>query len=457
MTVKDQDKELANDILKRNYYDNFKTHRGKTLEIYLSGKCKSNCKYCYLKKHQKEIYPIEFDNNDLIIKNFQILMNWYVENEFCNKLDFFSGEWLTTPLRDPIMQIMYDTFKDKDYNHKPDYILAADNMQFLRDDKCTQEIQNWIDKFAEIGITIPFSCSVDGKYCEQDRRLCDDEYYKKLFSFMEKNKLLAHPMVSSYNAKYWIDNYQWWQDNAPEYVAKKLMMLEVRDETWTEETISDLIHFLDFEIDYIYHNYFKEDKEDFLRFVLKMKTKRHLEFNDISYINISLPNSAIDLNSDVPSCSYSSSLCVRIGDLAIIPCHRQGYDELVFGHYNVVDNKIIDFEPKNVALMVMKDHIKKSTMPHCENCKFSGVCIGHCLGNSYEQYRNPLVPVKQVCDMLISKYTFLIYKFNSMGLFEYLPNISDEMRPEYRRYFIDLINSILKTDEGKKEECHCCE
>ena len=51
MTVKDQDKELANDILKRNYYDNFKTHRGRTLEIYLSGKCKSNCKYCYLKKH----------------------------------------------------------------------------------------------------------------------------------------------------------------------------------------------------------------------------------------------------------------------------------------------------------------------------------------------------------------------------------------------------------------------
>ena len=43
--------------------------------------------------------------------------------------------------------------------------------------------------------------------------------------------------------------------------------------------------------------------------------------------------------------------------------------------------------------------------------------------------------------MLKAKNTFLIYKYNSMGLFEYLDDIP--MRDSYRVYFKDLINSIL--------------
>jgi hypothetical protein len=66
-------------------------------------------------------------------------------------------------------------------------------------------------------------------------------------------------MISSNNVKYWIDNYLWWQENAPKKIADNMMSLEVRDETWTTESIADLIKFCDFVIDYRIKNVYNND------------------------------------------------------------------------------------------------------------------------------------------------------------------------------------------------------
>jgi len=68
-TVHEQDNRLANDMLERNYYSYFRKGH-KKIEIFLNGVCKANCKYCYLKKHQEDLFPIESYNLELILNNF---------------------------------------------------------------------------------------------------------------------------------------------------------------------------------------------------------------------------------------------------------------------------------------------------------------------------------------------------------------------------------------------------
>jgi len=38
---------------------------------------------------------------------------------------------------------------------------------------------------------------------------------------------------------------------------------------------------------------------------------------------------------------------VRLGDLAICPCHRQAYDEYLYGHFVVENNRITGIKANN--------------------------------------------------------------------------------------------------------------
>jgi hypothetical protein len=84
-------------------------------------------------------------------------------------------------------------------------------------------------------------------------------------------------------------------------------------------------------------------------------------------------------------------------------------------------------------------------MPKCENCKFQGVCIGHCCGASYEEYGNFLVPQMEVCSMYKSKISFLIYKYYMMGLFDddVWESVMSRFHHERRRYLEELITDTL--------------
>ena len=434
--TKEQDNELFYDILNRNYFQYFKQGE-KSLEIFLNGLCQANCEYCYLKKHQKDLFPVKLFNLDTIINNFQLIINWYIENHFTNEIDIFSGEWLTTQLRTPILTILYNSFKDISPIYRPKRIIFPDNMLFIKDDNITNEVQEFINKFKQINIPLLISASIDGKICEFGRTEINDEYYKKLFNFLEINNFGCHPMISSNNIKYWIDNYLWFQKISPK-VAASLMMLEVRDETWHKEAITDLLKFCDFLIDYKLKNYFNNDLKEFAKYIFTPTDKYGHNYTPekIYYQNI-------DKGLDRITCSVQHSFVIRAADLKIIICHRTAYPELELGEMIISNNKISSFNSKNIALLIMKLYAKKSCLPHCENCLINGICIGHCLGNSYEVCSNPLIPVKEVCDMYKAKNSFLIQKYDKLGLFEIIKNENIILDINYKNYILDLKDNIL--------------
>ena len=60
----------------------------------------------------------------------------------------------------------------------------------------------------------------------------------------------------------------------------------------------------------------------------------------------------------------------------------------------------------------MNIHLKKSSTPHCENCPFVIFCKGFCCKESYNYCLNPIIPLRETCEMKKVKYAFLFYKLN---------------------------------------------
>ena len=56
---------------------------------------------------------------------------------------------------------------------------------------------------------------------------------------------------------------------------------------------------------------------------------------------------------------------------------------------------------------------------------------------------NPLIPIKENCDMQKAKYSFLLYKYNSLGLFN--KNIIDNTHLSLidKQYLLDLKDKVL--------------
>ena len=219
------------------------------------------------------------------------------------------------------MDIFYNAFKDAEY--KPKAIGIPDNMSWVADDEITARVQAWIEKMRSIGIIAYFSASVDGKYCDDSREAHVDEFYQKLFDFLDKNKFGAHPMISSQQIENWSDNINWWYHNAPLEVKRYLYLLEVRDDSWTEDKILSYLKFLDYYTDRMVTDNLDGSKESKI-----LQLKRVLDLvpekdeNNIYGANpVKLLPQWVTTGYDVLGCSLFSALIVRMGDMAVPLCH----------------------------------------------------------------------------------------------------------------------------------------
>lgn len=448
--VYEENKKLANDFLNDLYYDSFKKGN-KAIELFLLGSCKANCQYCYLKKYQSDLYPQQFCDFSLIINNLEKILNWYIDNKFTCKFDIFSGEWLTTPLADKVFDLFENKFAPIEEKYRPKTILMADNGHFLQSEYYTAKVEDYIARMEKLNINVIISLSVDGYYCDYNRQEHDEKFYNTLYDFCVKYNYGIHPMVSSDNVKYWIQNYKWWKNTYPE-ISKNIMMLEIRDDTWNEESIQDLIKFCDFLIDAKYEEY-NQDKSEFLKYIFNLFGRINRTKSSIPYNPIQLHSRGINDNLDRLSCAMYNNLIIRVGDLSVGPCHRLMYPEQLFGFYNSNNDTITDFEPKNVSALIAYKKIKRSCLPYCENCFFHIFCPGHCFGASYETYGNSFVPIKEVCNLYKAKITFVLYKLDSLNLFdeEGISFLKTHLNSFEYQQFHDLYTSIIKDSSIKKE------
>ncbi len=385
------------------------------------------CEYCYLAR-QKELYPREVMKPEIIKKNMRIFLDWCLSEGFSfHQVDLFSGEIWHSPFGWEILDILLSYIRRGLYIET---VMIPTNASFVLSDRALIEMANRIEDYANAGCRLQLSGSIDGGLSDgitrrgNTERLTEDkngdDFYDRFFSFWQKHGFLFHPMVSAENVKYWKENFLWWDEKCGEYgydAFRDVMMLEVRNHGWTEENILDYMDFLGFLIDKFLAEHCSGDVG---------KLTNHLFLTDIfnpggsGYVNFGLTKA-----DSFQGCTVSDMFTVRLGDLAIPPCHRTAYDGLLYGRFRVEDGKITGIEehdPQTASRILFQDSILCS--PGCDCCPYNSFCLRGCYGAQQEAGKDPFMPIESVCRLFKGKIDFLIEKFEKLGVWDILEKIS---------------------------------
>ena len=397
------------------------------LELYVTTACNQNCEYCYLVRHE-ELYPREAMKPETIKKNMKIFLDWCLKEGFSfHQVDLFSGEIWHGPFGWEILDILLSYIRQ---GLKVETVMIPTNASFVLSDRAVAEMANRIEDYERAGCRLQLSGSIDGGLSDgitrrgNDDRLTNDknseDFYDRFFSFWQKHGFLFHPMVSAENVKYWKENFLWWDEKCREYgydAFRDVMMLEVRNPGWTEENLEDYKDFLDFLVDKFLKERCSGDVE---------KLANHLFLTDIfnpggsGYVNFGLTKA-----DSFQGCTVSDMLTVRLGDLAIPPCHRTAYDGLLYGRFKVEGGKIVGVEehnPQIASRILLQDSILCS--PGCDCCPYNSFCLRGCYGSQQETEKDPFMPLESVCRLFKGKIDFLIDKFDALGVWGILEKVS---------------------------------
>ena len=419
-TFKEENNELLKNILDMYFFSEWDNNTKddffkNSLEIIVTSDCNLKCEYCYLYRYGDSLYPKNIRNRQTILNNLKILLDYLIEKKYrIDRLDIFSGEIWESDFGIEILEILFKYLKDNKIFNK---ILIPSNGSFINNSYFSSKIKNLIKRFKDIGVLLMFSISIDGKILEnytrsfkkeENNELRTDEYYDNIFKFVQMNNFGFHPMVSAYGIEKWIDNYDWWVQMLKKYNMSidRLMMLEVRNDNWTKESIDMYLKFLNHVIDYKFKYIYNENKVEFAK-------KQFGISNNIGYNNTAL----LQVGNRF-TCNIQRAPHIRLGDLSIVPCHRTAYDKFKFGNFIVEDNKIKDIEAYNpeLAIRILLGN-QKALQFNCYKCAYQDFCIGGCIGSQYESTGELFLPIYSVCNLIKAKIDFLIDKYEKMGLF----------------------------------------
>lgn len=389
-----------------------------SLEIYITNVCNQRCEYCYLTKYP-DLYPEEYNSPELIKKNLRILYEYILEKGYnIPKLEFFSGEIWHSQFGWDILDITLEYIKR---GMTIGWIMIASNCSFVIKDSSFYKIQNYIDEFQRHGAPLVFSISCDGRVIEDTTRPLigeskDDDYYERLFTFAKHNNFYFHPMVASISAKQWIENYKWWINEMEKWDMdpSKIMMLEVRNADWTDESIQAYCEFIDYLIEEYFQKNCKGDVELFTRNLFNFRGGHDEKLS--GYIPWAFPQSDTFIG-----CTCATDLSIRLGDLAIVPCHRTAYNKYLYGKFKVENDKIVGIEANNpqMAVKILMSNFNLASFG-CDTCVYNDYCLKGCFGAQYEELGDPFFPVPNVCKFFKNKYDFLLNKYTKMGVIDYL-------------------------------------
>lgn len=414
------------------------------LELYLTSTCNQKCEYCYLQQFPK-LYPKEVNKKETIMRNLVIILNWLIENDYyLPELEFFTGEiWHL----DWGLEVFEETYKALQRGLRIDSIMIPSNCSFVLDEVQLCKLQRYIDKFQrEFNVRVIFSISVDGMIIEEETRPLNnkivktEDYYERLFLFAQHNQYFFHPMVGAYKIDKWIENHEWWTKMCEEYdmeVEQAVMMLEVRNDNWSDE---DIQHYCNFLKHLVMHK-LKLCKNDIGLFSQKL-----LSFYGEGGGYLPYSPSPADT---FAGCTVASSLTIRVGDLAICPCHRTAYNQFLYGYFIEEQGKIVDIVGNNpqMAIRILMANNNLCSFK-CDTCLYNIYCMKGCFGSQFENVGDPFMPIEGICKLYQTKWKFLVNLYNDLGVLDYLRNNTKTGNEAWERVqqFLNFCQEVLNNE-----------
>jgi len=408
---------LLNSFLNRTFFkawkesDNKKLANFQGLELFVNAKCNLKCKYCYIANYGKELYPPEYQDEKKILKNTEIFLKWLVKKNLAPRsIEVFSGEPFVQEIGFKIFEIIFNVFKKA--KKKPAEIIVPTNYTFILSEKLTKRVENLLFQSRKLKIPVFLSASIDGKYCETNRPFLgqsgpdprDDEYYDKVFKFNKKWDFAFHPMIYSEEIEKWKDNFLWFQRMFKRFGIPfdRIYLLEVRNKEWTREKILKFAEFIEFLIKFTFFEILEGDAKKFLTFLVN------------SGFNI-LRAPLIKIGKGL-GCSIQNTLHVRLGDLAIVPCHRTSYAPFIAGKFLVRNDEIIGIKALNPELFIAIISMTAKNQPQCESCLIKEICSWGCLGSQFETTGDLFSPIPTVCLLQHAKIAAMAKTYEELGI-----------------------------------------
>ena len=393
LTAKFQDNLLLQDILKRNYFNFFNKDNDFNKKLNISFFYNNNyTNYKFIPNYIN--YEQEQTNLDTILKNWELLLDWYVFNEF-NTTISIHDDILLNNLN--FLEKILNIFNKKQINYKNFYI-------YINVDKINS-IEELFLMFYKNQFPQAFIFNV--KINEVQKIL---DY--KLNEFGQINIIIPPGLTSEelINNQIIIDNNNF----------KINKYIEEDSDKWNEKNIEEYLK-------YIYYCLQNLDRiEDIFS---TNKTIKLIDQHIIDNINCK------------KDCDFQNSLNILLQDLSINMCHKFQYDDQIIGNFIEDEEKILISQAKILPLITFNTHLKRSSTPHCETCPYINVCNGFCFAASYNKCFNPIIPIKESCNLKQIKFSFI---------FNYLSEIKDilslikklNLSKIYKQYIINIINKI---------------
>ena len=421
-----------------------------SLEMMISPVCNTACSYCYIKNYSSLLYPCAYDRKTLL-QNCEKVMKWLVKNQYYPScLEIFSGEFFNLPFWKEYLNIVFSYLKKMPEGTRIPISIPT-NATFLFSDGKTEEIQNLLDASKEEGFHIHLSISVDGKYLDNETRplrngkAYDDTFYDKLFTFGAKNDYGFHPMIGAKGIEHWIENFEWYIENIQKYyhlenrwrACRYIYLLEVRNPDWKDQELNYLQKFLAYLLQVMFED-------------CKNSEERELRLNSRDLNILSSITSTVGRGL---GCSLQQCFHIRMGDLALVSCHRTSYEELIPCHLEISDDgDLLIKETKNVNSYIFSNSLDFRHLGKCDKCPISSFCSGPCLGCNYEVNRDLYSVVPTVCDLEYTKILGAISALDEIdpGVLNIVDHKISE-RNGLKKYQLREIRKFLKIEKNKKE------
>ena len=121
-----------------------------------------------------------------------------------------------------------------------------------------------------------------------------------------------------------------------------IMLLETRNDNWTEDKIIHYLKYLNFSIDYLIKHVMPKYNVNSIEAYRKyINGDLNRSFNKYNSLRLTKRKSWL-------CCSLPRTLTVRLGDLAIVPCHRTSYEQFIIGHFVIENDKIVGVKANNI-------------------------------------------------------------------------------------------------------------
>lgn len=421
--------KAANYLLENSIFNN----KLKNLELSFSAECDKACYYCYIKDYGDKLFPPE--KTSVILDNLSLLLDYCYNHDYkFDSIDIFSGEFFNLSYWQDVLDILLKS-KFTNYNK----ICIPTNFSFV-DKNLSDQIYEYKNRFENINKRFHLSCSIDGANDYETRPNITNQKnnIENILNNIDRFKAGMHPMVSPRFLDNYKENVDFWIDVTQRF-NRSPMFLEVRNDFWDSDHIKLFSDFMFYLTEQFYEKIFNKNSEIFAKVFFRLDP-------DLEQYNCFLLDFPRQLQRI--SCSFQSTIFIRVSDLSLIPCHRLAYPKFIYGKF-VKCNNDLKFESSNLDFHITATTFNPSSfLPKCSNCNIRMFCSKGCLGSQFEINNDPLIPIDSVCSLLKEKYLTLHKIAKKYNLYEIClndPLLSPQVEASIR-YIITVLNNMEESN-----------